>query len=1188
MNLRSSVCLILCAFSLVLQAREATCPPIPALNGFDPEEVYLGSRASLLPDGKSFVFEWSDAIWLVSSEGGTASLLQSSPGEDLWPLVSPDGKQLAFISNRNGGSHTFVAPLKANGVAEQVSFHSEGERIYQWYPDGSALLCIALRDAQDGVWDLQRPIKLPVKERAPETMLFNINADEPNLSPDGKRIIFCRGGENLYRKGAKGENVSQIWMYDIPTKQFTQLIKQDYECKTPIWAPDGQGFYYVSAQDGTQNIWYRSLENNSQASQKTFFKGDSVIAPTLSADGLTMVLRQGFYFYRIDLGKSPATTTRLRIIPENSSIKRAPTKRRYYDSLWNNDDPGDLTFCDKGLQMAFTTGGDLWVMDTVLKMPRCVYGESRTQERDCIFSKDGKALYFFSDRGDNVALLKATCREKDRFWWENTSFDITPIIEDQMIREKLALSPNGKFLSWTEPGWSIVISDLTGRIITRLPPAPEIGTYNWSPDSRWIAVSQSDNYGNFDIWIHAIDGKTPPYNLSRHFSWDSLPAWSPDGKLLIYQGSRSNTGSSFYYVWLNKADEIEIKSKEYNEAIEKMGGRKALEDKPKKQPPADANKGEDEDEASKTVSDKADADKADVDKVDVDKVDAEKANVDKANVDKADVKVDADKADESKTTTDKKAPPAKDKKLSPADELKEKLDKDLPFVEIDFERLYERTHRIGNIGSVGAPYFAPDSRRVIFPSTINKQAGTYEITIGDNLTPKKMNNTWGYPIAWYMPENRLVWMTSDRQPAWLDKRFPVRCYQETSVEEYQELAFLSAWGMYNFKYYDDNFHGADWAAIKEKYRLAARHAPAYSIFSRIMAMLNGELNSSHVGFYANSKEWNRKVSTQGWEPVTAHLGLLFDPNHTGEGWLIKSVVEDGPVAKVDDSINAGDTLVAINRIPVSANTELTSVLNGPGKRKLMLDIKSAKDQTVRQIQIDTTTYGDIRSKLTAQRFDIMRKYVHKQTDGRFGYITIKQMNDAEYHRFEHEIFAEGFDKEGMIIDVRDNTGGFTADRILKILTYRQNTTSVKRYGEPAYLASYWGGQPIFEKPIVLLCNQNTHSNGEIFSHGFRELKRGRIVGVQTNGGVIATTDSPLLDMGTLRQPKYGWFTQDGVDMEMNGAKPDITIYNDLNDIVSGHDDQLDAAIKMLEEDVKAKKQQAKPFKPHYEVVPHQL
>ncbi|MCL1921418.1 MAG: S41 family peptidase [Kiritimatiellaeota bacterium] len=185
-----------------------------------------------------------------------------------------------------------------------------------------------------------------------------------------------------------------------------------------------------------------------------------------------------------------------------------------------------------------------------------------------------------------------------------------------------------------------------------------------------------------------------------------------------------------------------------------------------------------------------------------------------------------------------------------------------------------------------------------------------------------------------------------------------------------------------------------------------------------------------------------------------------------------------------------------------------------------------------------------------------------------------------YYRFEQDIFAEGFGKDGMIIDVRNNTGGFVADRILNVLCGSVHSIATARDAAPAYLAGYWG-RPVWDKPLVVLCNQNTTSNGEIFTHAIKTLKRGKVVGVPTQGAVIATPTVAILDLGDLRLPNRGWFLMDGTDMELHGAQPDVLVWHTPADTAAGRDPQLDAAIDLLKREVEADKKKNPPAKLKY-------
>lgn len=1096
-------------------------PSVKLPHGFAPERIYFAARPSLLPDGSKFLFEWCDAIWIAPTSGGIAKVLQHTTGRDTWPIVSNDGKRFCFQSNRSGGWHVFVADIKEGAEARQIGFNSEAERPYVWSKDDKELLCFVARDDEGSVFDIGRLAWLPVDHRAAERRIFDAPGEDPSVSPDGRYILFTQEGEALYRKGTTGENVSRIWCYDTQTKAFTLVVKHETESRSPIWHPNGNGFYYVGGQDGTQNVWYHDFPG-AEERQVTFFRGDSVIHPSLSQDGKVMIFRQGMDFWSIN-PEEGGVPSKILLTPEDTGLVREKIRRRVYDSIWNNDVPGGLTATNGGLEFAFTTGGDLYVMDTMLREPRLVYGSSRTHERDCVFSKDGSKLYFLSDRGDNIALLVAEKARPDLFWWENSEFKIRALAEGTARRSFLSISPDGTKLAWVEAGSSLVVADTEGNILRRLPPQKAVNAYDWSPDGRWFVAALEDDYANNDIWLIPLEetSDTKFYNVSRSFLWDGVPSWSPDGKLLVWNGQRVGSGSTLFHVWLNRNDEEALKTESYRKAIEHMGLR--LQDHP---------------EASIAFL-----------------------------------------GTTAVATPDPHRPNADAEALAQQPIEQER-------VIVDLEGLHERVHATP-IPALGTPYFAPNSRRILFPATINNRPGTYEVTLPNNLTPTFLRERWGYPVGWFgrdkdpLRADKLIMLTSDYKIGTLDETYPFTVYQEMNLQDYHELGFLMAWGILRDNYYDANFHGADWEAIRNKYQAAARFAPSRSVYERIFHSLNGELNSSHLGFYATAaskKEWASDANFHAWEPVTSHLGLIFDQNYDGEqGWMVKKVIPGGPADSTQVDIKPGDLVVSIDGNPIRNGMDPTLLLNGPKPGKFILEVRSGK--TIRKVFLEAITYPAARELVQKAMYASRRSYVHQRSGGAFGYINIAQMNNDEYNRFEREIFAEGFDKVGMVIDVRDNTGGFTADKVLNILGVQRHSWSVARYGKPAYLAGYWG-RPVFDKPIVVLCNQNTVSNGEIFSHAIKQLGRGKLVGIQTNGGVIATRDGPLLDLGNLRQAHYGWYTLDGTDMELHGAIPDVIVANTPADTVAGRDPQLDAAIDTLQEEVSKAQQNTTPFVPN--------
>jgi tricorn protease len=191
-----------------------------------------------------------------------------------------------------------------------------------------------------------------------------------------------------------------------------------------------------------------------------------------------------------------------------------------------------------------------------------------------------------------------------------------------------------------------------------------------------------------------------------------------------------------------------------------------------------------------------------------------------------------------------------------------------------------------------------------------------------------------------------------------------------------------------------------------------------------------------------------------------------------------------------------------------------------------------------------------------------------------GYLHISAMDDASFQKFQEELYHAGAGKDGLVIDVRENGGGSTTDHLLTALTQPRHAIAIPRgsktpgYPQDRMIYATWS------KPIVVLCNQNSYSNAEVFSHAIKTLKRGQLVGVQTAGGVISTGATGIMDVGTLRLPFRGWYVlSNGQDMELMGAKPDHIIWPQPGDKT---DRQLDKAVEVLKADVETWKKRPQP------------
>lgn len=1045
------------------------------------EYIRMASAPDVSPDGQTLAFEWNGEIWRAPVAGGVAVPLTRHAAPDTAPHFSPDGSEIAFSSRRDGDWQVYIMPADG-GIPRQVTFHSEGSIALDWYPDGASLLTSGLRDY--GPFDRNRMFQVSTRKRTAERLVFNDYGKLGTVSPDGAKVLFVRENpdRDRYRRGYRGSDAAQIWLYDMKAARFTLIHRKPWNCTGPMWMPDGKGFYYLSEQNGLANIWRHDLATGDEK-QLTFFKDDPVSSPSVSRDGSTIVFRRLFDVYRFRPadGCPPA---RIDLWSETDRVRKL-TRRRWYTTAWNCDEWGSVDFTENGLETAFTTGGNLWVMDTVLREPRQVTTDSGYHDTDAVFAPDGKSILFLRDSGIGVNLWCARRGEPSRYWWQNSSFVLEPLTKDAHSRSLLTLSPDGKHIAYAQDDNALYIADLDGRNARRFYDAADIVEYVWSPDGKWIAGCFRDSMDNDDIWLVSVGGTVQPVNISRSPHTDRNPAWSPDGKILAYVGGNANDRDpNINYVYLARSDS-EVTSRD-------VTVEKAL----KVMKPNGAKEGKDKDK-------------------------------------------------------DKKADAGR---------------RELPDVKIDLDGLADRVRTLSISATHEAGLFWLEGERLGFYAGVNGHDATYTVEFPDKFTPVLYAEKGGVHMR-LNKGGKLAWIL-DGVPALGTTRYPFSAYQELDLADYRRLGFRKAWQIFRDGFYDGRLNNLDWNAVRLKYEDMAANCPDMAAFDRIVAMMEGELGASHVYFVLNYNEWEKPADPPAWRAETVHLGLRFDPGYAGPGIKVNDVIAKSPADTLESRILPGEVILAIDGTKIAPDTDLTSVLNGRLQRDLMLRVVDAAGKQ-RDVVLQPISYATARELLGEQEFDQKRHTVDGLGQNRLAYLNIEKMDWSSFDKFERGVFARGVGKDGLVIDVRGNPGGFIADRLLTILCRPQHAITVSRGRGESYPIGYLVFTS-WDKPIVVLCDQRSTSNAEIFSHAIKNLKRGKLVGVPTAGDVIATPNVPVLDFGTLHLPHRGFFTwPDGEDMELHGAIPDYLIWPKPGDMPAGKDEQLEKAVEVLLQDVKA-------------------
>jgi tricorn protease len=241
-----------------------------------------------------------------------------------------------------------------------------------------------------------------------------------------------------------------------------------------------------------------------------------------------------------------------------------------------------------------------------------------------------------------------------------------------------------------------------------------------------------------------------------------------------------------------------------------------------------------------------------------------------------------------------------------------------------------------------------------------------------------------------------------------------------------------------------------------------------------------------------------------------------------------------------------------------------------GKVNEMVQLEVTADPKAgkrRHVEIKAVSRSKVASLMYDRWVENNAKRVAKLSKGKLGYIHIPSMDEEGLDKFVRRLYSDCFDKEAIVIDVRYNGGGFTHDRVLNYLGGKEHTFFRRRDGGEGLVLR--ASDRKWTKPMVVLINNRSYSDAEIFPSAFRTLGLGKLVGQPTGGKVIGTTAVRLVDGSRFRIPRTGVFTPRGVDMERGGVQPDVLVVPHPDELAKGEDVQLDTAVGVLEKEVLA-------------------
>jgi Tol biopolymer transport system component/C-terminal processing protease CtpA/Prc len=488
-------------------------------------------------------------------------------------------------------------------------------------------------------------------------------------------------------------------------------------------------------------------------------------------------------------------------------------------------------------------------------------------------------------------------------------------------------------------------------------------------------------------------------------------------------------------------------------------------------------------------------------------------------------------------------------------------------VEIDFENIKSRVSMLPVGISVAQPQISPDGKWVLFATNLAGQSSLFLYPLDENTPgggrggrgggnargPRQLVAGPGQKTrAQFTQDSKEVFYLADGriQIANVDnsQTRAVNVNAEMDVDFHKEkmAVFEEAWAGQRDGFYDPNFHGVDWNAVRKMYAPLIEGSRTPDEMRAILRLMIGELNSSHSGISAPANPGNR--------PATGQLGLTFDRAVYEQSGKLKiaEVLPHSPAALA--KIQPGDELRAVDGTQIGARVNLDELLQHKVDKRVVLDV-NGKEVIVRPVaSLADPMYRDWVEK--------NRAYVNKISDGKLGYVHMRDMSDNALTQLYLDLDAENRAKSGVVIDVRNNNGGFVNAYALDVLSRRPYMTMTNRGGPPGPARTVLG-QRSLELPTILVTNQHSLSDAEDFTEGYRTLKLGKVVGEPTAGWIIYTGSLDLVDGTTMRMPGTLVVGSDGKKMEGNPRPVDVAVTRPIGESYTGRDSQLDVAVREL-------------------------
>ncbi len=1063
---------------------------------------------SIDPAGSRIAFVYAGDIWLVPVSGGSAERLTAYPANHVLPRWSPDASAIAYTSSRAGQGDVYVLPLDGSEV-RRLTYHEMQSAVECWSPDGAAIYFTSQRERQGtAIYRIAASGGTPVRWIAQPYERLGTVA----VSPCGRWLAFSLMRDPWWRRGPNPYGGAELWVVsNAPdADDFCRVSDAPGLNYCPMWTPDSRTIIFISDRDGCENLWTAPRDGGA-AQRITSFSDGRLLWPSISADGRTIAFERDFGIWTLNL--TSGTTTRVPI-QVRQDTKMMPVRVQTYTR-----DVSELALSPDGRKVAFTVRGKMFADFADKETDReqrqgPAYRISTTafRDSDIAWSPDSRCLVYVSDRHGDEEVYR----------YDFLTRNETRLTSEPKRKSAPCFSPDGRWIAYACGDDEIRLIDVASGDDRPFVRAHFVfgASFAWSPDSRWLAFCAQDGRFFSNLYVQHIEEERA-HQISFLSNLQAAgPLWSPDGRFIIFTTGQYRAESQIARIDLQPQPPV-FRETEFERLFE-------------------LHKSDHRDK--QTAGYPSTSEPLRVRHADADR-EPQPSTVPVVEPDDV----------PNHTPSQHHAPSQPPRPAS---------SRSVTIVLSGIERRL-RLLTPPQMDAI-ALCISPDGRDLVCSATIAGRQNLWTLPLDEpraDQGPRQLTSTPGMKShAWFTPDGRHLYFLDGGTIA--VRKFPkgeqttLAVSAEVVVDFAQEKRqiFEECWRLLRDCFYDERFRGIDWEAMHAQYAPLIHGAQTPSEVSLLINLMVGELRSSHVGLFRSDGNGGQD----------GYLGITLDTvEYLRNGrFCVAGVIPDSPAAVAyNGALQPGDTLLAVNGVPLKPEMSLDALLQRTAGRRVILRVAAPSGEQ-RDVEV---------RPVSAEQYDWLRyrawvleneQIVHRVSDGRIGYVHIRKMSYDAYQQFLTDLDVEMHNKEGLVVDIRFNTGGHTATFILDVLMRRSVLLSAFRNRSIADSSHIFGNR-VLNKPTVLVTNEASSSNAETFSESYRRQGLGMVVGRPTAGAVIGTFTRRLIDGSSFRMPQLRVTTPEGEDLEGRGRPVDIDVPLRLGKWRYGRDAQLEAAVRAL-------------------------